>query len=687
MQLRRLCAFVFGVGAGVGSSAFMANASPPRPTSLVHARAVHSLPPDQATSKYPVHLRAVLTYYDPYIDPRRGAIFVCDRSGCVFVSIPHRPILALHSGDMVEITGVTGPGDYASIVEASEIRVAGKSRLPTPLKVNSEDLFSGRYDCDWIEVQGLVRAVHYGAGTVAFEIESNGRSFPAASVVEPGVNYESLVDSQVRLTANTSPVFNSRRQMVGVHAFFPSLRQIRVVRAAPDDPFRLPAIRIPDLFSVSGGPSLAGPSLSHRVHLEGVLTLDWPGRMICIQSGADALCMETRQKTSLPLGTQVAVVGFPSVDAFKPTLEEASFRASHGGAPPPPDLPVRITANQEMNDGLDGRLIQIDAELIGQDLSSTEPKVMLSAGGVLIPAMISKEALAERPHAWRDGSVLRVTGICSVQVDAWSISLGNGRVQPESARILLRSADDIAVLHAPSWWTPEHAVVSFAVVCLIVLGAFAWIIVLRHSVKQRTSELHESKERLRYLSEHDALTGLPNRVLLNERLRMALESADRNGTHLGVLMTDLDGFKAVNDELGHAAGDRLLCEMARRLSECVRLTDTVARIGGDEFLVLLTDLHDRSEAEVIASKMAAAAAGPFSIDQMNVEVTLSIGVVIYPEGGTDVATLMRHADEAMYAAKSEGKNGYRCFGAAGAGQQGEGLHNMGPLAHAHVWDS
>ena len=147
-------------------------------------------------------------------------------------------------------------------------------------------------------------------------------------------------------------------------------------------------------------------------------------------------------------------------------------------------------------------------------------------------------------------------------------------------------------------------------------------------------------------------------------------------------MADLDGFKAVNDELGHLAGDRLLCEMARRLSECVRLTDTVARIGGDEFLVLLTELRDPAEAGLIAGKMIAAVANPLSIDQMKVEITLSIGVVIYPEGGADAATLMRHADEAMYAAKSEGKNGLRLFAAAGLGSQGGNRHQMPPLAHA-----
>lgn len=666
---RRFRATVVLAGAGLTAFAGTARGSQPSPNPLViSARAVHSMSPDDAKNRYPVHLRAVLTYYDPYIDPRRGAIFVCDRSGCVFVSVPHRPILPIQSADEVDITGVTGPGDYASIVDASDIHVVGKSKLPTPLKVSSEDLFSGAYDCDWIEVQGLVRAVHYGTGTVALEIVSNGRSFPAVSVRQPEANYDALVDSQIQLTANTSPVFNSRRQMVGVHAFFPSIGQIRVVRAAPGDPFKSPAMRISNLFSVTGSRELI-----HRVHMDGTLTLDWPGRMICIQGGVDGLCMDTLQKTRLPLGTPVAVVGFPAVSLFKPTLEDASFRATGGVFPP--DTPVRISDSQGINDGLDDRLVEFDAVLIGQDVAAAEPTLMLRAGGVLIPALIPKDALAGGSSPWKDGSLVRVTGIWNVQVNTWSISLGNGIVQPESARILLRSVDDIVVLHAPSWWTPEHTLVCFAFICAMVLGALAWIVVLRHSVKQRTRALRHSEERLRYLSEHDALTGLPNRLLLNERLQMALKIVERSGNHLALLMADVDGFKSVNDQLGHHAGDQLLCELARRLSECVRLTDTVARIGGDEFLILLPDLHESEEAALVARKIIAAAIRPLNIDGKAAQITLSIGVVMSPEGGTDAQTLMRHADQAMYAAKSEGKSRFRIFGLTAGGAEGENLQS------------
>ena len=634
-----------------------------KPEELTTARAVHRLPPEEAKRSYPVHLRAVLTYYDPYIDSRRGAIFVCDGSGCVFVSIPARPILPLHAGDQVDIDGVTGPGDYASIVEAPGVRVIGKSALPSkPHRATTDDLFSGAYDCEWVEAEGRVRSAHYEANNVALEITANERSFTAVSVRQPGANYDALVDAEVRITGNTAPVFNSRRQMVGVHLFFPTPGQIRVLRPAPNDAFAIPPMPLSELFRVSTGPDL------YRVHMQGTVTLNWPAQMLCIQSGSEAICVDTLQKTAVPLGTPVDVVGFPAVRSFKPTLEDALFRPSRSVAGSA--LPVRVSGGRVVSDALEARLVEIDAELIGQDLASAQPTLMLRAGGVLIPAILPKEALRHAQPHWKDGSWLRVTGICSLQIDTWSISRGDGIVKPESARILLRSVDDIVVLRAPSWWTPEHTLDSFVAVCLLIVGAAAWIVILRHSVKQRTRALRNSEERLRHLSEHDAVTGLPNRILLNDRLDMALKRAHRTGGWVGLLLVDLDGFKAVNDKLGHRAGDELLCEMARRLSQCVRLSDTVARIGGDEFVVLLPDLRAPADAESIAAQIVSAVALPLLVEGgASAVVTVSIGIVTYPDGAADPEKLIHCADEAMYAVKNSGKNGFRKYPANGARQQ------------------
>jgi diguanylate cyclase (GGDEF)-like protein len=186
-------------------------------------------------------------------------------------------------------------------------------------------------------------------------------------------------------------------------------------------------------------------------------------------------------------------------------------------------------------------------------------------------------------------------------------------------------------------------------------------VVLRRRVEQQTRALRSSEERLRHLSEHDALTRLPNRVLLNDRLNMALKRAERTEERLGLIMVDVDKFKDINDTFGHLAGDRVLCELAKRIVRSVRATDTVARIGGDEFVVLLPELHNLPEAGAIAAKIVASISRPFNIEPTQLSVTASVGVCIYPDAGTDAEMLLQNADAAMYGVKVHGRNGYEVY--------------------------
>jgi diguanylate cyclase (GGDEF)-like protein len=191
--------------------------------------------------------------------------------------------------------------------------------------------------------------------------------------------------------------------------------------------------------------------------------------------------------------------------------------------------------------------------------------------------------------------------------------------------------------------------------------SFAWIFVLRRRVEQQTQAIRLSEERLRHLSQHDVLTGLPNRFLLDDRLTMALKRAGRFDPVLGVLMVDLDRFKEVNDSLGHHAGDLVLCEVAARLLRSVRQSDTVSRIGGDEFLVLLPDLHLAANAESLAEKIVAAIAEPIDVEGTQVQISASVGICTSPEEGRDAEKLMQCADAAMYVAKENGRNRYQVY--------------------------
>jgi len=163
------------------------------------------------------------------------------------------------------------------------------------------------------------------------------------------------------------------------------------------------------------------------------------------------------------------------------------------------------------------------------------------------------------------------------------------------------------------------------------------------------------------LAQHDALTGLPNRRLLNERLTQAIALARRRGTHLALLFLDLDRFKHVNDSLGHEVGDRLLQSVAKRLMEVVRGTDTISRQGGDEFVLLLAEIAHGSDAAVAAQKMIDALAAPHVIDGQDLHVSASIGVSLFPEDGDAADTLLKNADTAMYHAKELGPNSFKFF--------------------------
>jgi diguanylate cyclase (GGDEF)-like protein/PAS domain S-box-containing protein len=175
------------------------------------------------------------------------------------------------------------------------------------------------------------------------------------------------------------------------------------------------------------------------------------------------------------------------------------------------------------------------------------------------------------------------------------------------------------------------------------------------------SEMRALAVRMARMAHHDALTDLPNRLLLRDRLAQAITVAARNKQKLAVLFCDLDRFKQVNDSLGHAYGDALLKEVALRLTRCVRASDTVSRQGGDEFLILLQDVTDTASIAVSAEKIRAAICTPFDIQDHVVHIGVSIGISIFPDDGADQHALIKHADAAMYEAKNNGRDRFQFF--------------------------
>ena len=206
---------------------------------------------------------------------------------------------------------------------------------------------------------------------------------------------------------------------------------------------------------------------------------------------------------------------------------------------------------------------------------------------------------------------------------------------------------------------------TIAVPAMAVLAITTILLVYDSHLESRTrkhnAQLEKANAQLEHAATHDALTGLPNRVLLADRLAQATAQSERYSRGFAVMVVDLDRFKSINDSLGHIAGDDLLKEMARRLSQQLRKADTLARLGGDEVVLVLNEISGPRDAETVASKVLAGMAQPVTLSGLEVQISASVGISVFPEDGVDAETLLQHADAAMYHAKKNGRNAFQFF--------------------------
>lgn len=204
--------------------------------------------------------------------------------------------------------------------------------------------------------------------------------------------------------------------------------------------------------------------------------------------------------------------------------------------------------------------------------------------------------------------------------------------------------------------TTRRAHELLALALLVVLGSlvFAYQRGLERRNRRLEEERSEALARSEHRAHHDPLTGLPNRRLLEDRVAQATAQADRRGERVAILFFDLDGFKVVNDTSGHAVGDELLRRIGQRLASRVRSSDTLARLGGDEFVIVVSNVETRATAARLATEIRRSLDAPFEVEGGRHTVSASVGVSLYPDDGSDVATLLHHADRAMYRAKEEG---------------------------------
>ena len=361
-----------------------------------------------------------------------------------------------------------------------------------------------------------------------------------------------------------------------------------------------------------------------------------------------------------------------------------AVRRAHAAAP---RVPLVVLTGQD-DEGLALRALQEGAEdyLVKGRI---ETHGLLRALRYAVERKLLEEALfAEKERAQVSlkcigGAVVctdvagRITflNLVGEQTTGWSLADAVGRPWSEVLRVLDdmgREASQDAVpmsvdldqtMHLPSTWILvrrdglEIPIEGSAAPIRDREGRAAGAVIVFRDV----SAARELAEQMTHAAEHDFRTGLPNRLLLNDRVGQAIALAPRHMKKVAVLFIDLDGFKHINDSLGHTSGDRLLQSIARRLVANVRAPDTVSRQGGDEFVVLLSEVERWEEAAVAAKRMLRTVAEPHSIDEHDLHVTASIGVSVYPDDGLDAETLIKNADTAMYQAKANGRQSIQFF--------------------------
>jgi len=681
--LRLALCFSFAAAALQVAAAGSAKAAPAKPI-LRTVREVRNLSLSEAADGYPVHFRRVQVLF---LSPE-GALFFRDSTGGLSADLRNQSSPALHPGDLIDLSGSTGRGDSLPVILRPAIRVLGHAPLPDAADISLGRLSSGAFQSQWVSVEGIVQSampVAQGSGNSLRLTLVSGQDQLAVLAQGVGpIQPSQLVDARVRLQGVVANEWNPRKLLIHILLFIPDLSCLQIVEPPPADPFALPVTRVADMTIVA----LHNPD--HRVHVRGVVTSTWGDHDLSLMDTDRGTFVATLDSVRVRLGDVVDVAGFPSDGDFTPYLSGAVVRRA-GSAPAPPT--AVLSAAQAFRGDHDAEPIEATGELIGQVHSADGIEVLtLSDAGTPFQAVLPpgrSGSGAQAPFAALEpGSRLRVRGICVIHADRDH--------QPQKLDVLLRSPADVTLLRSPGWWTFGRVAIAAVVLLAMVLIVAIWNAGLRARVRAQTRRIeaqleearslrkqaeaaHEEKsrtladllivqqdlltaqEKLRYQASHDALTGLWNHPALLEFLHKEAERARRHRTCLGILLLDLDHFKAVNDTHGHLTGDAVLQEVGSRISRAIRPYDIAGRYGGEEFLIILPECGaeetqrsaDRIR-QVIASTPFAAAASSFTL-------TTSIGATVAAGSVPSETVLLNQADLALYEAKFGGRNCTRLY--------------------------
>jgi signal transduction histidine kinase/CheY-like chemotaxis protein len=434
---------------------------------LTTAHAVHRLSQQEAKRGYPLRLRAVVTYFNV----NGQQLVVQDETAGIYVYAGDSKLPVLRVGQLVELEGTSGPGDFAPIVTSPRVRVIGEQALPEPMPVDIEQLLTGVADSTWVELDGIVHSITIVGGRPWLGVTSGSHQFQVDVAGAKEVP-QSMLYSRIRVRGVCAPRFNFRRQILGIQVRVPDPRFIEVLAAAP----ALQAKQLEQLLQYA--PDSRGDDPSR---VRGTVLLTHPTGPTYISDATGGVVVNNHTEIRLGIGDLVEVTGFTEPGAFNPILRDAQLRVVGKGQVPEAAL---VTAQDILDEGWDAKLLKLDARVIDVVPSQADKRLVLEAGSLLFSARL----LAGELPLLERGSVVRVIGISSLEAP------GFGQTVPRGFSLLLRSPSDIEVLVGAPWWTAERTFRVVTVLSVVALLAFGWIVMLRRRVQQQTRDLLQAKE-------------------------------------------------------------------------------------------------------------------------------------------------------------------------------------------------